>query len=242
MKDLVVIVSGAAGPSGRATCRALIDAGATVVGVGRNSFRLAALREAVPGVNTREIYLEKAKAVRRLADHVRQTFGHIDGLVHLVGGWRGGPTFADNTEQDWSFLSTSLIDTLRHTTLTMHDDLVASPAGRVVTVSSTSLEKPTAGNANYLAAKAASEAWMLALADSLNRHQSGRKEDPRPQTSAAVILAVKALVDDEMRAASPDRAFPGFTDVADLATAIVGLWSADAAKVNGTRITLPVRG
>ena len=65
---------------------------------------------------------------------------------------------------------------------------------------------PTAGSANYAAAKAAAEAWMLALADSLRRAQSGRKENPLPQTSAATILVIKALVDDRMRAAVPGAA------------------------------------
>ena len=77
---------------------------------------------------------------------------------------------------------------------------------------------------------------MLALADSLRRAQSGNKEQPVPQTSAATILVIKALVDDRMRADAPERKFPGFTDVDDLAARIVGLWSEDAAELNGARI------
>ena len=159
-------------------------------------------------------------------------------MVHLVGGYRGGADFAANTDADWRFLSAGLIDTLRHVTLAFHDDLVRSSAGRAVIVSATAAASPTAGSANYAAAKAAAEAWMLALADSLRRSQSGRKEDPVPQTSAATILVIKALVDDRMRAQSPERKFPGFTDVDDLAARIVGLWSTDAAELNGTRIAL----
>jgi hypothetical protein len=79
---------------------------------------------------------------------------------------------------------------------------------------------------------------MRALADSLRRSQSGRKDSPLPQTSAAVILVVKALVDDDMREAAPERKFPGFTDVQDLAAQIVALWSRDAAGLNGARIPL----
>jgi len=45
---------------------------------------------------------------------------------------------------------------------------------------------------------------MRALADSL-----GRKDNPVPQTSAAVILVVKALVDDALREAAPGLKFPG---------------------------------
>ena len=41
-----------------------------------------------------------------------------------------------------------------------------------------------------------------------------------------------------MRAESPERKFPGFTDVDDLAARIVGLWSAPADEINGARIPL----
>ena len=92
---------------------------------------------------------------------------------------------------------------------------------------------PTAGNANYVAAKAAAEAWMLALADSF------RPADQGASTAAAVIFAVKAFVDDAMRAASPTRAFPGCTDVEQLADAVIDLFSTDPATLNGSRIVLP---
>jgi hypothetical protein len=49
---------------------------------------------------------------------------------------------------------------------------------------------------------------------------------------------IKALVDDRMRADFPNRRFPGFTDVDELAARIGGLWSMDAAELNGARILL----
>jgi hypothetical protein len=97
---------------------------------------------------------------------------------------------------------------------------------------------PTAGGASYVAAKAAAEAWTLAVADGFRRGQSGRKENPVQQHSAAVVFVVKALVDAAMRAASPDRAFPGFTDVEDLANAAVELFRTPAAELNGRRLPL----
>lgn len=235
---LTVVVTGAAGPAGTAACRALRASDARVVAVGHSAERLAALAEQIPDLYTETADLSDASAVRALADRVRTTHGPVDGLVHLVGGYRGGATFTANTEQDWRFLSAGLIDTLRHVTLAFHDDLVRSAAGRAVIVSARGAQAPSAGSANYSAAKAAAEAWMLALADSLRRAQSAHPEHPVEQTSAATILVIKALVDDRMRVESPERKFPGFTDVADLATRIVGLWSSSAAEINGARIPL----
>ncbi len=62
--------------------------------------------------------------------------------------------------------------------------------------------------------------------------------DPAEQHSAAVIFVVKALVDAAMRAKSPERKFPGFTDVEDLAAAAVGLFATPAGELNGRRLLL----
>ena len=234
----LVLVTGAAGPAGSAACRALTAAGARVVAGGHSPARLSALAAAIPGISVEVTDLSDASSVTDLAVRAHENHGAVDGLVHLVGGYRGGATFGANTDEDWRFLSSGLIDTLRHVTLAFHDDLLASTAGRAVIVSAKGAQAPSAGSANYSAAKAAAEAWMLALADSLRRGQSGRSENQVEQTSAATIFVIKALVDAKMRAESPDRKFPGFTDVDELATRIVGLWSSGAADINGARIPL----
>ena len=234
----VVVVTGATGAAGRAAVLALKDAGATVVAVGRSPQRLSELAAAISGITVEVADVSDQDTVRNLAERIRRRHGSVDGLVQLVGGYRGGAGFAANTQADWRFLENGLIQTLRQMTLVLHDDLVASPAGRALIVSATAVESPSAGSANYAAAKAAAEAWMRALADSFRRLQSGRKDNPVAQKSAATVLLVKALVDDAMRAAAPDRAFPGFTDVDDLAASIVGLWSRSAAAINGARIPL----
>src|SRR6478752_7256453 len=169
----VVVVTGAAGSAGAATTGALRSAGATVIAVGHSAERLAALADAIPGISTEAADLSDPDAVQRLAARVRDQHGTVDGLVHLVGGYRGGDGFTSNSEADWRFLASSLIDTLRHVTLAFHDDLVRSTGGRAVIVSARAAESPTAGSANYATAKAAAEAWMLALADSFRATAPG---------------------------------------------------------------------
>ncbi|WP_051510340.1 SDR family oxidoreductase [Intrasporangium oryzae] len=176
----VVIVTGATGATGRATCAALVAAGHRVAAVDRDAEGLAAVAAEVASdaLTTHTCDLTDPSATRAAVDEVRTAHGRIDGLVHLVGGWRGGKAFTDNVDADWAVLSALLIDTLRHVTLAVHDDLVASPAGRAVIISAASVASPTAGNANYVAAKAAAEAWIAALADSFRAEQSGRKRTP----------------------------------------------------------------
>lgn len=240
-QDAIVVVAGAASASGIATVRALRAAGATAIAVGSSADRLAeafgpgGADDAVP---RRVCDLADFAAVQELATDVREAFGAVDGVVHLVGGWRGGHSLADQSDEDWDFLARSAITTVRNTSRAFYEELLASPRGRFVIVSSTLIEHPRAGYANYAAAKAAAEAWTRAMARGFASDQSERAGDPAPLTSAAVVLAVKALLDNSMLAAQPGRRFPGYTHVDALAARAVALFSENAAAVNGARLDL----
>jgi NADP-dependent 3-hydroxy acid dehydrogenase YdfG len=173
------------------------------------------------------IDLLDSAAVAEWASAVVSQFGRVDGLVHLVGGWRGGKSIIEADLADWDWLSGRLVRTVQHASRGFHDALKASPVGRFVLVSSVEATRPTATNASYAAAKAAAEAWTLALADSFRGSQA-----------AATVVVVKALVTPAMREAKPDAKFPGFTDVAVLAEIIVDLWSKRADELNGERVWL----
>mgnify|MGYP001448813747 CR=1 FL=1 len=235
----VVAVAGAAGPAGRATLLRLARAGATVVAADADRDRLAEAvghtRETHPDatVVAEPVDLLDQSATRAWADRTERTHGRVDGLVHLVGGWRGSRGFADTDLADWELLEKLLIRTLQQTSLAFHGALGRSDRGRFVLVSAAGASRPTAGNAAYAAAKAAAEAWTLALADDFRR--AGGEEGPR---SAAAILVVKALVHDAMRAERPKAKFAGFTDVTELADAIAGVWERPAREVNGKRLWL----
>ncbi|RZS80011.1 NADP-dependent 3-hydroxy acid dehydrogenase YdfG [Motilibacter rhizosphaerae] len=199
-----VVVTGASGPAGRATVAALTAAGASVVAVSRDPSALEA-----PGVRAEAVDLLDAAAVAGLAARV----GPVDGVLHLVGGWRGGKGFAANTLEDAELLHDALVRTLQHVTLAFHEVLRASDAGRFAIVSAAAVERPTAGSAAYVSAKAAAEAWTLALADSF-----------AGTAAAAHILVVQAIGER-----------PGWTPATTLADALVRLWDTDAQDLNGRR-------
>ncbi|WP_405657169.1 SDR family NAD(P)-dependent oxidoreductase [Streptomyces sp. RK9] len=235
----VVAVAGAAGPAGRATLLRLAEAGATVVASDADAARLAeavdAARYAHGGatVTGDTVDLLDLEAARAWADRTEKEFGRIDGLVHLVGGWRGSASFAETDLGDWDVLEDLLIRTVQHTSLAFQDGLQRSGNGRYLLISAAGASKPTAGNAAYASAKAAAEAWTLALGDAFRK--AGGEEGPR---AAAAILVVKALVHDAMRAERPSAKFAGFTDVKELAEAIAGVWERPAEEVNGNRLWL----
>jgi NAD(P)-dependent dehydrogenase (short-subunit alcohol dehydrogenase family) len=239
LNGAVIAVAGAGGPAGRAVLLRLAEAGATVVGADAHPERLAeavdAARYAHGGATVvgDTVDLLDLQSTRDWAIRVEKDFGHVDGLVHLVGGWRGSETFTRTSLDDWDFLELLLIRTVQNTSLAFHEALQRSDRGRYLLISAAGASKPTAGNAAYSAAKAAAEAWTLAMADYFRK--AGGEQGP---TSAAAILVVKALVHDAMRAERPNAKFAGFTDVEDLAEAIAGVWSRPAGEVNGNRLWL----
>ncbi|WP_206305879.1 SDR family NAD(P)-dependent oxidoreductase [Streptomyces sp. RFCAC02] len=232
----VVAVAGAGGPAGHAALRALAGEGATVVAADADPGRLAegvdAARSAHGGatVTGDTVDLLDLAATRAWAARTEREHGRIDGLVHLVGGWRGAKTFAGTDLADWDVLHGLLVRTVQHTSLAFEAPLARSRNGRFILVSATAATRPTAGNAAYAAAKAAAEAWTLALADGFRKAAA---DGPPP--AAATVLVVKALVSEAMRERRPDARFAGFTDVTDLADAIRRQWSRPTDEVNGTR-------
>ncbi|MBT2488369.1 SDR family NAD(P)-dependent oxidoreductase [Streptomyces sp. ISL-96] len=239
LEGAVVAVAGAGGPAGRATLLRLAEAGAIVVGSDANAERLAeavdAARYAHGGATVvgDTVDLLDLAATREWADKTEKEFGRVDGMVHLVGGWRGSATFAETDLADWDLLEKLLIRTVQHTSLAFQAPLLRGDRGRYLLISAAGASQPTAGNAAYAASKAAAEAWTLALADAFRK--AGGEEGPR---TAAAILVVKALVHDAMRAERPNAKFAGFTDVKELADAIAGVWDKPAREVNGQRLWL----
>ncbi|MFI6448682.1 SDR family NAD(P)-dependent oxidoreductase [Kitasatospora sp. NPDC050543] len=240
----VIAVAGASGPAGQAVVRRLAAGGATVVAADIDPQRLdaalQAVRTDVPGakVSGQVIDLLDPQEVHDWADHLEAEHGQVDGLFHLVGGWRGSKTFFDTRIDDWDFLHDTVVRTLQHTSLAFQPALVRSASGRYAMVSAAAAHKPTAGGAAYAAAKAATEAWTLAMADSFKKETTAEDGEP---TAAAAILVIKALVSPEMRAEKPEAKFAGFTDTADLADTLAGLWDRRAAELNGQHLWLTAR-
>jgi 3-oxoacyl-[acyl-carrier protein] reductase len=203
-----VVVTGATGDAGRAICEKLNSAGHTVVAVGSDSERLASVAASARFACD----LTDAAATRDLATRVRADVGRVDGLVHLVGGWRAGHEAAD-----WDWLEPRILTTLRLTTLAFHDDLTSAPVGRLVTIASTSAAKPTWGGANYATLKTAADAWVAAIA-------SGWR---KAGTAAAVTLLVSSIGE-------------GGTPVEVIAAQVAKLWDEGAGILNGARIDLTV--
>ena len=231
LDDRVIAIAGVGGGLGPLVARALADAGATVAGTDRSQDTLDALATnlAIPPQrwDGSMVDLLDEDATRAWCAALVERFGRVDGLVHLVGGWRGGEPLHEAPLADWALLHDLLIRTVQHTTRAFHDQIAAGPHGRFVLVSAKQAQAPTNANAAYAAAKAAAEAWTLAFADGFE-----------PGGATANIVVVDAILTPRMREEKPDEDYPTFTPAEDIAAAIAFLCSDAAEKMNGQRFPL----
>jgi NADP-dependent 3-hydroxy acid dehydrogenase YdfG len=218
LQGRTILLAGGTSAAGGVVARTAADKGARVVIVGHDPAKLGALERELPGILTEACDLTDETAVQALAERLHARIGTVDGILHLVGGWRGGGGLAAQSEADYRFLERSLT-ALRHVTRAFDADLQASDAGRLAMVSSTALARPLAGGANYAAVKAASEAWTRAVAQGFEK---AARDAGRPLAAASVVFRVKALDGLEQT----------------LANAFADLWAQDAEAVNDTTVVL----
>jgi NAD(P)-dependent dehydrogenase (short-subunit alcohol dehydrogenase family) len=228
LEGRVLAVAGGAGNLGPTVVRRLADAGALLSVAGRDAGPLESLRADLgESVEPAVVDLLDENGAHDWAAGLAERHGRVDGLVHLVGGWRGGTPIEEAPLKDWDFLSGLLVRTVQNATQAFTPYLLESGRGRFVIISAGQAQAPTHPNAVYAAAKAASETWTLALADRF-----------RGTGATANIVVVGAIVTPAMRAESPDKDFSTFAPAEEIAEAVAYLCSDAAASMNGQRLTL----
>jgi len=230
MSGGVVAIAGAAGGLGQEVARVLAGKGALLSLGGRDEQRLQGLVAELglpeDRIHAQAVDLLDPESAAAWVEATVRRFGRVDVLVHLVGGWRGGTPIAETPLEDATFLYESLVLTVQIATRAFLPQLAAN-RGRFVLVSSPIAERPTPTNAAYATAKAAAEAWTLALAGELG-----------PSGGTANIVRVNAIVTQQMREESPGKEFETFTDASEIAETVSYLLSPAARKMNGRRLSL----
>jgi NAD(P)-dependent dehydrogenase (short-subunit alcohol dehydrogenase family) len=233
LEGRVIAIAGAAGGLGPVVARRLAEAGARLALTDVSQERLEALASDLglddDRVDARVVDLLDENAAIGWPKAIADSLGPVDGLLHLVGGWRGGEPLPTSPLGDYEFLHDLLVRTVIHSTRAFAEPLAASEHGRFLLVSSSQAQAPDATNAAYAAAKAAAEAWTLALADHFRGAGSA---------ATANILVVNAILTPQMREQSPDKPFATFTSAEEIAEAIAFVCSDAARKMNGKRLPL----
>jgi NAD(P)-dependent dehydrogenase (short-subunit alcohol dehydrogenase family) len=228
LEGRVIAIAGPGGNLGPTVVRRLAPTGARLALGGRHRTPLDELAAANDvEADTAEVDLLDPASAAGWASGLAERFDRIDALVHLVGGWRGGQPIEEAPLEDWDALTDLLVRTTQHATQAFARHLIESGRGRFAVVSSAQGQAPTSKNAVYAAAKAAQEAWTLALADRF-----------RGTGATANIVVVGSILTPEMRQESPEKDFSTFTPAEEIGEAIAYLCSDAAASMNGQRLTL----
>lgn len=152
MKDKVALVTGADGGLGTFVTQALLDAGATVVGLSRKIQQSAF---ASPNFTALPAEISSAAGAQTAVDALVSRFGKLDVVIHTVGGFAGGQSIAETDDAtlqrmfDVNLYSTFYL--LRAAIPVMRK----TGNGRIVAIGSRAALEPGAGVGAYSASKAA---------------------------------------------------------------------------------------
>jgi NAD(P)-dependent dehydrogenase (short-subunit alcohol dehydrogenase family) len=226
LQDKIALVTGANGGLGTFVTQALLDAGATVVGVSR---RIQQADFPHPSFVAIAAAISTGDGARKVVEQVCTRFGRIDVLAHLVGGFAGGQTIA---ETDDAILENMLDLNLKSAFYMLRGvipQMRRAGSGRIIAISSRAAEDPGPGVGAYSASKAALVSLIRTVA--LENRDRG--------ISANVILP-ETMDTPGNREAMPNADRAKWVQPASIASLIVWLASPAGKDVNGA--VIPVYG
>jgi NAD(P)-dependent dehydrogenase (short-subunit alcohol dehydrogenase family) len=227
----VAVITGATGGLGKLVVRQFARMGLRQALFSKREEQLSALaRELRLPQNvtlTKGLNFREPGAASDAARLTMEKFGRADILVHLIGGWSGGPAIG---EMDPSALEDML---QQHVWTTFHLLRAFLPLfahhhwGRVVIISAGSVRVPNPGGSVYAAAKAAQESLILSVA-----------QEYKPVGVTANILRVQTIDEEHERDLNPSAKNAGWTTPEEIVPAVIFLCSEEAGMLNGARIPL----
>jgi NAD(P)-dependent dehydrogenase (short-subunit alcohol dehydrogenase family) len=152
MKGKIALVTGANGGLGTFVTQALLDAGATVVGLSR---KIGQSEFNNPNFTALPAEISKAGGAKAAMESLVARFGRLDILVHTVGGFAGGQPIAEIDDDTFQ----RMFDVNLHATFYILRAAIPvmrkTGNGRIVGIGSRAALDPGAGVGAYSASKAA---------------------------------------------------------------------------------------
>jgi NAD(P)-dependent dehydrogenase (short-subunit alcohol dehydrogenase family) len=224
----VAVVTGGTGGLGGAVVAAFLARGVRVAVPYRDERGAARLREAHgDGVLLARVDLTAEDEVGAFAGHVGSELGRVDALAALTGGYREGG-IEELTPAGWREVLDLNLMTAALATRAFLPALRAS-RGAIVYAGSRIAERPFAGAAGAIVAKAAVRSLAQVVAIEAGPH------------GVRVNVIVPSVIDTAAnRAASPDADTSSWVPPEQIADTVVWLCSPAAAAVSGAAV--PVSG
>ena len=217
-----IVITGATGVLGNLTAKTFAKRGHNLVLLGKDQSKLDVLARDL-NLPAERLYIQaidllNGKAVHASAEAVHSKFDSVHSLIHLVGGWTGGRTIPESSEDDFKSMLDQHVWTTFHLLRSFTPHIAKSKWGRIMIVSKPETIRPSAKTALYTAAKSAQESLVLTLA-----------EEYKESGLTANIIHVKSIDTNNVgKGTSP----------VEIVSTMEYLFSDEAGKVNGARIPL----
>lgn len=152
LQNKVAVVTGANGGLGKSVTQALLDAGATVLGVSRN---ISQSDFNHPSFHAVAAELSSGVSARKLVDQVIAKFGRVDVLAHLIGGFAGGKTIAETDDATFETMLEMNLKSAFYVLRSVIPHMRQTGSGRIIAIASRAAEDPGPSVGAYSASKAA---------------------------------------------------------------------------------------
>lgn len=226
MQDKVVFITGASGGLGTSVTNAFLRQGARVIGA---SLHIKAADFPLPNFEAMTLDFNKLDEIKQGVARIVERYGRLDVLVHLLGGFAGGPSIAQTSDEMWSQMQninlTPAFQVFRETI----PHLRKSKSGRLIAIGSLTAAQPHANLGAYVTFKAALAVLVQTVA----------VENADAGLTANVILP-GTMDTPANRKSMPDADFSKWAktdDVADLVLSIAG----DQSR-HLTGLAIPIEG
>ena len=222
MAERIVVITGASGGLGSAVTDAFWKKGDVVYGVSRSGGDLTAAKFHAVAAD-----LTSSKVAREVMSHIVRTTKRIDVLVHVLGGFDGGKTVPDTTDETWSKMLALNLSAAFYVFRAAIPYIAAG--GRIVAIGSRAGVLPSAGLSAYSVSKAGLNSLVLTIAEEL--------KDKR--VTANVILPSTIDTPANREWGSPEQQAK-WVKAESIAAQVLWLASPEAGDVSGALI--PVYG
>jgi 3-oxoacyl-[acyl-carrier protein] reductase len=152
LQNKIAMVTGADGGLGTHVTRALLDGGATVIGVSRKAQQSSSDKASYLAVAAD---LSSAETAKRTVDEIAARFGRVDILAHLVGGFAGGKTIAETDDTTFQRMLDLNLKSAFYVLRAVIPHMRRAGRGSVIAIGSRAAEDPGPGVGAYSASKAA---------------------------------------------------------------------------------------
>ena len=176
-----------------------------------------------------KVDITREDEIKTLISNILEKFGQIHVLANVVGGYFGGKSVNEVSEDEWDKMMSINLKSAFLVSKHVLSSMKIKQYGKIVHVSSTTGSKANGNDSAY----ASSKAGLIRLVESMAEEVSGLRIN--------INCVLPTILDTETnRAAMPTSNFSTWIPVEELAKVICFLCSEDSKIING--VALPTRG